>query len=72
MEEVSDPRSPMRQTRGFECPRCAETYLHDDGYRHDVFTCPLRPTAKPIHEARSLSLEAESLSHHRAARGVCA
>lgn len=38
----------MTRNRGelYHCPKCQATYLHDGGYRHEVFECPAR--AQPM------------------------
>lgn len=38
------------QTKRYECPESAVNYLHDHGYRHELFQCPKRNQPAPKHQ----------------------
>lgn len=42
------------QRKLFTCPRCRARYLHDHGYRHDLFQCVKRRGAP--NQGRSLPM----------------
>jgi transcription initiation factor IIE alpha subunit len=34
------------QKKLYACPKCGASYVHDKAYRHSLFECPKRATAK--------------------------